>query len=429
MTASSAQEESRFHCNISSALNVVLTVICISGIFVGALYYSNYESPITKIGHDLTKQVDVRFHHHQRHRKQLRPLEVPTNFSDLHCRQPVYDFEKNDLEELLRNYAVFHSEGVRLLLSGETNNVRTLTWNCVSDCGGLGSRFRGFMVNLMYAILTNRVLLFRWASISPVNMFLEPNMIDWRYQNYTFNNSFRDFGYIRRVHFVEPERKVVLDKVIDTLIGPTKHIQMRYNHILKLNRTIFSLVSKANNSKVTKVFEILKKHTIVNLQVLSVSYLFKFSKELQHFASDIRDGLDLHGQGYVALHLRTGQFDDLTEHSNRFATTSFRQYKSIVAKAVKVADEHIGPDAVVVLVSDSRSVKQALTKQFSRVRMLDNLVVHVDKMKHLDSDGMLGTWQDIVIMAESQVLVRGASSFSDISVFFCRIPHSRIVRY
>ena len=435
MAVSSTQKEGRFHFNISSFIKTSVTVIVIFGACITTLYYFNYKPLNDKVDHGMIEQIDMQSHHgdHRWHKKRAQAeenSEVPTvNFSDLHCRHPVYDFEKSDLEKLFMNYAVFHRKGVQLLLTGQTSNVRTLTWNCVKDCGGLGSRFRGFMVNLIYAMLTNRVVLFRWDDISPVNMYLEPNMIDWRYQNYSLLNSFKDFGYIRRVHFIDPKKIYVLDKVTNMLNGPTKHIQMRYNHILHFTHTISSLVTKANNLNVSKMYNTLKKFHINELQVMAVSYLFKFSKELKQFASEIRNNLNLHGKGYVALHLRTGQFDgNLTEHRSRFPT-SFNKYKLIVAKAIKVADRQIGPDAKVILVSDSGSTKQALTKQFSRVKTLDNLIVHIDKVKQLDSDAMLGTWQDVIIMAESQILVRRPSSFADISVFLCRIPQNRIVRY
>jgi len=427
----STQEGGRCQCSISLVLKILISVIIIIGMLITVFYYFNYESPIDKIGHGMAEQVDVQsYRHHQRHRKQAKVSKVSTvNFSGLHCRHPVYDFEKGDLEKLMADYAVFHNKGVQLLLSGKTSDVRTLTWNCVRDCGGLGSRFRGFTVNLILAMLTNRVVLFRWDKASPVNMYLEPNMIDWRYQNYSLLDSFRDLGYIRRVHFVDPKKIHVLGNVTDALNGHTKHLQMRYNHILKFNRTVFSLVSKANNLNVTKMFNIIKKYYIHDLQTLAVSYLFRFSKKLQQFAGEIRNNLNLHGNGYVALHLRTGQFDgNLSEHSARFPK-SFDKYESIVSKAIKVADRNIGRSGVVVIVSDSANMKKKLTELFSRVRTLDNSIVHVDKMKHLDRDAMLGTWQDVIIMAESQLLVRRSSSFADISVFLCRIPKSRIVEY
>jgi len=429
MAAFNTQEGGKFYCNIFSVLKILTLVILIIGVLITVFYYFNYELP--KIAHGMT---DVQFHHHhQQHKMQVQTRDTlelpPVNFSDLHCRHPVYDFEKSDIDKLFADYTVFHNKGVQLLLSGMASDVRTLTWNCVRDCGGLGSRFRGFTVNLIFALLTKRVVLFRWDEISPVNMFLVPNMIDWRYQNYSFLDSFIDLGYIRRVHFVEPKKIHVLDNVINELNGPTKHLQMRYNHILKFNKTIFSLVSKANNLDVTKMFNIIKKYHIRDLQTLAVSYLFRFSKELKQFASEIRSNLNLHGKEYVALHLRTGQFDgNLSEHSSRFPK-SFGNYKNIVSKAIKAANRKIGHEVVVVLVSDSGSVKKELTKEFSRVKALDNIIVHVDKMKHLDSYAMLGTWQDIIIMAESQLLVRRASSFADISVFLCRIPESRIVEY
>ena len=80
---------------------------------------------------------------------------------------------------------------------------------------------------------------------------------------------------------------------------------------------------------------------------------------------------------------------------------------------------------MVVVVSDSISVKQRLAKQYSRVKALDNLIVHVDKTVKLDNNGMLSTWQDIIIMAEAHLILYHNSAFPLLSIAMCGIPRDR----
>ena len=63
------------------------------------------------------------------------------------------------------------------------------------------------------------------------------------------------------------------------------------------------------------------------------------------------------------------------------------------------------------------------------MKVLDNEIVHVDKTKKLDKSGMLGTWQDLIIMAEAEVVVYDHSSFPLLSLAMCGVPKERIVSF
>jgi len=84
---------------------------------------------------------------------------------------------------------------------------------------------------------------------------------------------------------------------------------------------------------------------------------------------------------------------------------------------------------VVVVVSDSVSTKQKLAKMYSRVKILDNVPVHVDKTVKLDSNEMLGTWQDIIIMAEAHIIVYHHSSFPMLAMAMCGVLGNRVVDF
>ena len=324
----------------------------------------------------------------------------------LQCRKILYkDTDKSIIKrywELIDQYSLFHREGVRKLHNGQSSDVRTLTWYC-SDaylCGGLGYRLFGMTTHLLFAMATNRVLLLKWNKTSVENTYLLPSTIDWRYPKDTLNGSLQDLGSFNAVPL-----KIFQKKMVKSLTGNTMHIQMLFNEVHsvdkilpKLNRTSLLDVhlSQANNLRLF--------HTV------SFMNLFRINKKLHSFANIVRNKLNLHGESYVALHIRTGIFNGtFVERNKRFAT-SYKIRKSINC-AIKQANEHTGPNSTIVVVSDSASVKQSLAKKYARVKVLDNEIVHVDKTEELGKSGMLGTWQDLIIMAEADIVVYDHSSF------------------
>jgi len=203
--------------------------------------------------------------------------------------------------------------------------------------------------------------------------------------------------------------------MIESLVGNATHIQLLYNSKHALNK----IISKLNSEFKGTEMQTLNLSEPTNLQLFEsvlFMYLFRISKELQSFANEVQEKLNLHGKRYVALHLRTGDFNNnslnLTEHPkfNHFFGSPNGLQKAMDC-AIKQADEHIGPDGVVVVVSDSVSTKQKLAKMQSRIKILDNVPIHVDKIAGLNSNEMLGTWQDVIIMAEAHIIVYHHSSF------------------
>ena len=320
--------------------------------------------------------------------------------------------------KLVSNYKIFHRNGVRKLHSGKSSEVRTLTWHCDSTykCGGLGYRILGIVTNLLFAIATNRVLLLKWDKTSAENTYLLPNMIDWRYPNHSLNGSFQDLGSFReRVEFEQ--------RMIDSITADTLHVKLLYNRINHID----TIISKLHSTRMNGL-SFSQRSSLPLFLTVSFMHLFRISNELKSVASKIRDELNLHGIKYVALHIRTGHFDDddnLKEGNRSRFVHSPNSIKLAVECAITQADKHIGPDGMVVVVSDSVSVKQRLVKEYSRVKALDNLIVHVDKTVKLDNNGMLSTWQDIIIMAEAHLILYHKSSFPLLSIAMCGIPRDR----
>jgi len=286
------------------------------------------------------------------------------------------------------------------------------------------------MASLLFAMFSNRVLLLRWDKTSVENIYLLPNMINWKYPNHSLYGSFIDLGSF---HEITGTMRKYENKMIESLVGNTTHIQLLYNS----KRALDKIISKLNSKFKGTEMQTLNLTEPANLQLfesVSFMYLFRISKELQSFANEVRGKLNLHGKRYVALHLRTGDFNNnllnLTEHpkTNRFVGSPDILQKAVDC-AIKQANEHIGPDGMVVVLSDSVSTKQRLAKMQSRIKILDNVPVHVDKIAGLNNNEMLGTLQDIIIMAEAHIIVYNHSSFPMLAMAMCGVPGNRVVDF
>ena len=344
----------------------------------------------------------------------------------LQCRKILYkDTDMSIIKmywELIDKYSLFHREGVRKLHNGQSSDVRTLTWYC-SDaylCGGLGYRLLGMTTHLLFAMATNRVLLLKWNKTSVENTYLLPSTIDWRYPKDTLNGSLQDLGSFNAVPL-----KIFQKKMVKSLTGNTMHIQMLFNQIHSVDKILPQL-----NRKSLLDVHLSRGNNLRLFHTVSFLNLFRINEKLLLFANKVRNKLNLHGEKYVALHIRTGYFNGTFIESSREKryATSYKIRKSINC-ATKKANEHIGPNSTIVVVSDSASVKQSLAKKYARVKVLDNEIVHVDKTKEFGESGMLGTWQDLIIMAEADIVVYDHSSFPLLSLAMCGVPKERIVDF
>ena len=123
-------------------------------------------------------------------------------------------------------------------------------------------------------------------------------MIDWRYPNHSLNGSFQDLGSFReRVQFEQ--------RMIDSITADTLHVKLLYNRINYIDKVISKLQSTRMNG-----LSFSQHSSLPLFLTVSFMHLFRISNELKSVASKIRDKLNLHGIKYVALHIRTGQFDD-----------------------------------------------------------------------------------------------------------------------
>ena len=412
-----------------SVINYGICFVCITSLILIVLYYSYLQD-----GDLLTSDK----------RKAIREPRSPvkpdwlTSSNGMHCQwssdNPT-NYTKMELQQLqiLQNlmdiYKDFHRAGVKHLRTGNSRKVRTLTWHCGDECGGLGYRFKGIIVNLLLAIFSDRVLLLKWDKVSLENTHLSPNMIDWQYHDYSLTGSSVDLGTFIIMH--KSDAKYDYEKKWGNAIaGDAMHLQMLYNrdgHLDEMLSRIFAIKNDTHGKLKQKLLA--HKIRLDLAQLASFKFLFAVGAQIRWLASDVLYRLNLGQKPYVALHLRTGEFSDNTIETKGRFSTSMQKWKHATECAIQYANKIIGPDGVVVLLSDNAEAKKMLSNDYHQVKVLDNQIVHVDKTTHLTNSSMLDTWQDVLIMAEASVVVHGHSSFPELAFAFCGKTKSQSVCY
>jgi len=328
-------------------------------------------------------------------------------------------------------YAAFHAKGIELLRSGQSQSVKTLTWYCdtLGSCDGMGYQFQGLTTTWILGMLTGRVVLFRWHQKSTVSDYLSPNMIDWRFMNYKLKGSSVNVG-----DFVKYRGKNIAKYhqiLMEALTSKATHVQMHFNSLHDLNNLVFSS-DEIPSKEIPGIVLPPSGQFIFSLtESVGIVSMFNFNDRLKLFVTDLQSQITklTHGHRYVALHLRTGKFEDLSELGTQNRAAHMVDWIIAIECAIKQANKHIGPSSVIILVSDSVSAKHWVAQKYSRIKIFESKIVHVDRSSDVDEEGMLGVWQDIIIMAQSYVLVKHISTFSDVPALMCAIPYNRVVDY
>ncbi|XP_065896941.1 uncharacterized protein [Dysidea avara] len=414
------------------AIFVLLVTISLIIIVLFCIYIENDPSILSEINLDTIRE-------HQN----LSMSHWLTSSNGMRCQWSSDNSTKYSEMELQRLqiiwnlmdiYKDFHRAGIEKLHNGNSRNVRTLTWHCRDECGGLGYRFKGIIVNLLLAIFSDRVLLLKWDKISLENTHLSPNMIDWQYHDYSLTGSSVDLGTF---NVKAANRKInYMKNWISIIAGDIIHLQMLYNRDKYLDEMLSGIYSIKKDVNVKNdVNERLKQMILAHkirldlAQLASFKFLFTVGIQIQQLASDVLNKLNLQEKPYVALHLRTGEFDgNVIETKGRFSN-SLDKWKHATECAIQQANNLIGPDGVVVLLSDNKEAKKMLSNEYHQVKVLDNQIVHVDKTAHLTNSSMLDTWQDVLIMAEASLVIHGHSSFPELAFAFCGITIPKTICY
>ena len=175
---------------------------------------------------------------------------------------------------------------------------------------------------------------------------------------------------------------------------------------------------------------------IDNILGIVMRYLFRLKSSLLEEVASAGRTLALSEQLYTSLHVRTGFAGSAHLHETiklpKFVRSK-ESWEAMLKCAVEKANSFLGPTSPILLATDSRIVKHmAVSKYGGRFRTLDNSLLHVDKMNkipHLlegnELEGVIFTWVDMFLLAESHVQVGGTSGYIWAASILCYSPSER----
>ena len=325
--------------------------------------------------------------------------------------------EFTSLAELLLSYRQQHIRWRKLLLEGEVEKIRTLTWYCDSGCAGLGDRVRGIWLSLVLAMISNRLFLVQWRQPFEVerqnNLFM-PSAIDWNVDQALADKlSKLSTESVRLPSGSSREQRVnrIEDYIINTKY---RHVRIQtnihFNNIVKLGK-LFS--NRVRENKRFQIFMNVADHLPVavppSIQGVLVRYLFKFSPPVLKKADELCKEMNMSDtQQYVAANIRSGFLGTLNERAVKMAVTPC-QWESIVDPAVKKSKQ-LGKNVPVVLCTDSDKVKSWAREHYNgTVILVPRKPIHIATMiKNVDdkSNTEIETVAEVVLMSRALFLFR-----------------------
>ena len=358
-----------------------------------------------------------------------------------HGSQPSLSTKYERFLQTLNEYTKYHNS------LGKRSPARTLVWQCSGFCGGLGDRIRGITYTLLLAMFSRRKLIIFWED-KPEGKLLLPHMVNWKndviYESIRNSKSFHVFEF----HVVMTKSGAIVNDVseqnieyyLKTIGGNETNI------VISTNLEPSSLLNEHQNGRQDWIGAGLQWSGLSHLQPselddlvgVSFRYLFKLNVEVlvgMQLASEV---LGLHVFPYTALHIRTGfagnkQYEELVQHPK--LQHSDTEWDSALACAVFTADRLVGKGSLVFLATDSLLVKyMALTKYGSRIRTLNNTLIHVDKLgktSHfsdaIEREGVMVLWVEFLLLAQAKVQVRGESGYPWTAGLLCGLHGSWVV--
>ena len=363
------------------------------------------------------------------------------NGSPLSCysgTKGIFPKKYKKLLKILAQYAHDHE-----VMTNRSTNTRTLIWWCPANhfCGGLADRLRGIAFALYLAIASHRRLLLYWESTFSESFYFKPNLIDW-------TDSYLDKFLHQRNYlqssapyhmFVKADQKYPFlrslsiqdwQNYLNIIAGQSKqHVVIATNlmpsHTVKKFPTI-------NQSWLLDLFDLveLSDHDLDDFTGLAFRYLFKLDSRLLEEVSKAKKALNLKNSLlYTAIHIRTGFSGVLygSEIYHRRFLKGKRQWKAALECAISTADKFVGNNSLIFLATDSNVVKEMAVNCYgSRFKTLKNNLVHSDSIKgrrnvlKMEKEGILLGLVDLILLAESHVLVEGISGFSWLAGTLCR---------
>ena len=323
---------------------------------------------------------------------------------------------------------------------GRDNGGRVLVWMCttVDWCGGLADRLKGITYSLLLALFTKRQLLLTWNTAE--QKLLGHNALNWS----TKARNVQEYGLplsvfsITQGYGIDREPSLA-KKVIEYINGPHKVVYFSTNlepsALMNRNKSFgIQWISRGLQAIGLANYTVRELDGLVGLVF---RYLFVLDLGLVAKLRAVKQHLGLDGVRYVGVHIRTGFVGMVhQEDSNHPKLLHLRgEWEAVLDCAVAMAARHLGNGGLLFLASDSVLVKQmASVKYGSRVRTQNITLQHLDRLlkkppdksrEELERSVVEGMWTDLLLLAESYLLVTTDSGFGALAGLLCGLTNSK----
>ena len=355
-------------------------------------------------------------------------------------------------------YASFH-KGERM-----RKGARKLIWVCDihQACGGLADRMKGVSYALLLAMFSDRILLLDWSeSEFGEHSFLQTNSIDWKLSQKSDSDKYSNPRSDDNEELDDDEKyeddsvtlhlfstllyygidvtRDILKMSLDTIEGDSEWVELATNLELSslLSDTKTASAQWIREGMVKLGLSHLTSDEMDSLTSLLLRYLFRFSDQLMQEVKNARSVLGLAQRQYVGVHVRTGFAGSLQQETVKHPKLlrSYQLWERSLFCGFRVSLELQGSDGLLFLATDSTLVKNRTLHMYSgRFRTLNNTVLHLDRLEKsphvpeaMEVEGVLSTWVDFVLLAESFALVRQDSGYAALAGDVCFIPKKYII--
>ena len=348
-----------------------------------------------------------------------------------------------EVHRILESYRTFHKSQVDKAIAGQP--VNSLTWYCITGCGGIGDRMKGMYAAFLLALAMNRTFFIYQSEEVQKTMYIEPNAVDWRPVSGCImhaDETLERFGYASNW-----QRKVFGDN--DNFHMVIDRMTLKHSVFVSWIRGIRKLIEDISQSALGQNLPLLRvllslsqKQNLHCLLSILHQYLFQVPQQVVREATSALAMLNLHPQNFVSVHIRTGFMNSWLGEiflswdfydGVRFPRTQ-ASWRGMIDCALRIADSVLGNHSLLLVSSDDQEPKDwAVATYGARIRILDNHPVHVSppllRVPGGTDNSFLQNWIELVVMAQSRAIVRIPSGFSDTASHMCSISPELLYTY
>lgn len=323
----------------------------------------------------------------------------------------------------LQEYIAFHQMSVSRLLdarqsgSFHADQVPVLVYSCqpFAQCGGHGDRLNGIITAFFLAVLTNRVFLIDYESPLPLQVLLQPGLIDWRVRGSIMaTTGFRHHSY--------HDKRRQFEADIGRLAAYPDHLLV----LTKNYRMLRSLFEAPELQREVSKFG-LPVHAPPFLIAEAFDVLFRPSPVLQYELDQLREKLGgLQERRFIAIHLRTG---DIAWDPARHGVAELANFLACAKKAEQEVGLPSGPETPWLLSTDSAAVAAAAaevpTARAGKLRVPSAQGrIHIDRSELTDVlEGTAANYAEYLLFGQAAAVVLSRSFFGETAAEIGRVAN------